>query len=149
MVGSLFSNQDALTMKKQCGPVHKWLTAFLLSPGMLFASAYLLLWLSVNIYLDRTFKQNLKHFIISETGSRYQLDIGSLRPALNLNSITLKHLELIPVGMIENQHSNPAVRKIAELRIECPDLGFIPFKPVEEILSMHMVSSKILAGIGQ
>jgi hypothetical protein len=132
-------------MNNESGSFKKWFTALMLSPGMIFSSVYLVVWLSANHYLDHTFKLHLKRFFISETGLRCQLDIGSLRPGLDLNSITLENIELTFPGDHVNQGSLPAVKQIAKLRIDCPDLGFFPFRLADETCSMHLVTSKILS----
>jgi hypothetical protein len=136
-------------MKKGNRPILKWFTAFILSPGMIFASAYMAVWLSTNIYLARSFKHHLQNIFLAETGQRYQLDIGSLRPGFDLNSITLKKLALTPVGTVRNPGTQPYVMQIPELRIDCPDLGFFLFSGGNEILSMQQVSRKILSYAGQ
>jgi len=132
-------------MKQESGSGQKWFTAFILSPGMIFTSAYLLVWLSINHYLDHTFKHHLKQIFVTETNRQYRIDIGSLRSGADLNSLMIKKLELTPVGETDNQRTNCSVLEIAELRIECPNLSFFPFRPAEEIHSIHMVSRKILS----
>ncbi|NTU53328.1 MAG: hypothetical protein HGA97_06445 [Chlorobiaceae bacterium] len=136
-------------MKKRRGPVLKWFTAFIFSPGVIFASIYGMVWISTNIYLGHSFKRHLEHLFISETGQRYQLDIGSLRSGFDLNSITLKKLALTPLGDRAQLNTTPSVMHIPELRIECPDLSFLLFRPGAEKLSMHQISRKILSNAGQ
>jgi hypothetical protein len=132
-------------MKQESGSGQKWFTAFILSPGMIFTSAYLLVWLSINHYLDHTFKHHLKQIFVTEANRQYRIDIGSLRSGADLNSLMFKKLELTPVGKSENQRTNHSSMEIAELRIECPDLSFFPFRPAEEFHSIRMVSRKILS----
>lgn len=123
----------------------KWFTALLLSPGMIFALAYLVVWLSMNFWLDHSFKRRLKQIFIAETGQQYRIDIGSLRSGADLNSLTLKNLALIPISDAENQRTNGSALQIAELRIECSDLSFVPFRPADEQLSLRKVSRTILS----
>lgn len=123
----------------------KWFTALLLSPGMIFALAYLVVWLSMNFWLDHSFKRHLKQMFIAETGQQYRIDIGSLRSGADLNSLTLKNLALIPISDAENQRTNGSALQIAELRIECSDLSFVPFRPADELLSLRKVSRTILS----
>jgi len=132
-------------MKKKRGPVQKWLTAFILSPGMIFTLAYVLVWLGTNLWLDNAFKRHLKQVFISETGQRYQLDVHSLRTGPCLNSIILKKLELSPLEAPENQGTKQANLQIAELRIDWPELSFLPFRPSDELHSMQKVAKKILS----
>lgn len=123
----------------------KWFTALLLSPGMIFALAYLVVWLSMNFWLDHSFKRRLKQIFIAEAGQQYRIDIGSLRSGADLNSLTLKNLALIPISDAENQRTNGSALQIAELRIECSDLSFVPFRPADEQLSLRKVSRTILS----
>jgi hypothetical protein len=123
----------------------KWLTAFILSPGMIFALTYLAVWLSTNLWLNHSFKRHLKQIFATETGQQYRIDIGSLRSGADLNSVKLKQLQLTPIGDAVKAGSNHAARQIAELRIDCPDLSFIPFRPADETLSLRMISRQILS----
>ncbi|NTV68441.1 MAG: hypothetical protein HGB06_12365 [Chlorobaculum sp.] len=123
----------------------KWLTAFILSPGMIFAMTYSVIWLSTNLWLNHSFKRHLKQIFIAETGQQYRIDIGSLRSGADLNSLMLKKLQLTPVGGADNTAPNHAAMQIAELRIDCPNLSFIPFRPADEALSLRMVSRQILS----
>jgi len=136
-------------MKQERGSALKWFTAFILSPGMIFASAYLVVWLAMNLYLDHTIKGHLERVFISEAGQRFQIDIGSLRSGADLNSLMLKKLELTPIGGTENHGIKPSPLEIAELRIECPDLSFFPFRPADEIPALRKVCHAILSNSGQ
>jgi hypothetical protein len=127
----------------------KWLTALLLSPGMIFALTYLLVWLSMNLYLNHSFKHHLKQIFITEAGQHYRIDIGSLRSGADLNSLMLKKLELTPIGNAETEGANRSAMQIAELRIECTDLSFFPFRPADEMLSLRMISRQILSNRAQ
>jgi hypothetical protein len=131
-------------MNIESGYGRKWLTALILSPGMIFASAYLVVWLSMNLWLDHNFKHHLKQIFANEAQQQYQIDIGSLRPGADLNSLTLKKLELTPLGGTENQRTNRSVFQIEELRIECADISFFPFKPADELLTLRKVRRAIL-----
>lgn len=149
MVWPSNGNPEPVTMKKGSSPILKWFTAFILSPGMIFATAYMAVWLSTNIYLAHSFKHHLQNIFLAETGQRYKLDIGSLRPGLDLNSITLKKLALTPVGHDRTQGTPPSVMRIPEIRIDCPDIGFFLFSEGNQLLSMQQVSRKILSYAGQ
>jgi hypothetical protein len=132
-------------MNTESGNGWKWLTALMLSPGMIFTSAYLVVWLSTNLYLDKTFKDDLKRSFTSDAGIRYQLSIGSLRSGPDLNSLTLKRLELIPLGNGEKERTKLPGLQIDELQVHCPDLCFFPFRPTEATRSVHQVSMEILS----
>ena len=132
-------------MKKRSCKVLKWLTALMLSPGMIFTTAYLLAWLSVNLYLDKTFKEELGRSLSSRSGLQYRLVIGSLRSGPDLNSLTIKRLELYPLENGKYERTNQTGLHIAELHVQCPDLCFFPFRPARAILSAQQVSMEILA----
>ena len=132
-------------MNTENGNGRKWLTALMLSPGVIFTSAYLVVWLVTNLYLDKTFKDDLKRSFTSDAGLQYRLSIGSLRSGPDLNSLTLKRLELIPLGNGENEKTKIPGLQIAELQVHCPDLCFFPFRPKEATRSVHQVSLEILS----
>jgi len=136
-------------MKISRQAARRWLTALLLSPGMIFALTYLLVWLSMNLYLNHSFKHHLKQIFITEAGQHYRIDIGSLRSGADLNSLMLKKLELTPIGNAETEGANRSAMQIAELRIECTDLSFFPFRPADEMLSLRMISRQILSNRAQ
>ncbi|MBN1927983.1 MAG: hypothetical protein JW764_00350 [Chlorobiaceae bacterium] len=136
-------------MKKKRGPVRKWFTAFILSPGMIFTQAYVLVWLGTNLWLEYAFKQHLKQIFVSESGQRYQLDVHSLETGPGLNSITLKKLSLLPLGFPENRQPGKPTRQIAELRIECPELSLLPFSPNDQAISLRKVSRRIISHTAQ
>lgn len=147
--GSLAGNQPVVAMKISRESGKKWFTALILSPGMIFASAYLMVWVSLNLWLDHSFKHHLKQLFITEAGQQYRIDIGSLRSGADLNSLTLKNLELTPIRNAENQRTRRAALEIAELRIECSDLSFFPFRPADELLSLRKVCQAILSNSDQ
>jgi hypothetical protein len=132
-------------MKTISGNVRKWLTALMLSPGMIFTLAYLLVWLSTNLYLDNTFKSNLKRSFTSDAGVQYKLVVGSLRSRPDLNTLTLKRLELIPISNGKNDRTNGPNLQIEELQVPCPDLCLFPFRPSEATVSAHHISREILS----
>ncbi|HHE07909.1 MAG TPA: hypothetical protein ENL01_03280 [Chlorobaculum parvum] len=136
-------------MKKKRGQVRKWLTAFILSPGMIFTLAYLLVWVGTNFYLDHAFKRHLKQVFLSETGQRLQLDVRSLETGLTLNSIILKKIELSPLNAPENQRTEPGQMQIAKLEIDWPDMCFLPFSPPDKQHSMREIARQILSHTAQ
>jgi len=114
----------------------------MLSPGVLFAAFYLVVWLSTNLYLDHTFRNNLTRSFSSVAGSRYHLKIGSLGTGPELNFLTLKKLELVP---IQSGHSSPSRSiRIDKLDIACPDIGFLLIRPSWAENTTRMVSQKLL-----
>lgn len=73
----------------------KWLTALMVSPGMLFLFGYLLLQFSVHIYLNRVVKSYLSSQNFSSQAQMYQAKIGRLDVDFWLTSLTIHDLRLI------------------------------------------------------
>ena len=123
-----------------------WLKALMLSPGILFPAGYLLVYLSINIYLNADFKKNLVQSVNRSTGNTWQISITSLKSGLVLNSVTLDHIELTPVAQSENhgQQRNQAII-IKTLEIPCPELEKLLFSSEERLSSTKTVCEKILA----
>ncbi len=123
-----------------------WLKALMLSPGMLFPAGYLLVYLSINIYLNADFKENLAQSVSKATGNTWQISIKSLKPGLVLNSVTLNHIELTPVAKpeISGQKSNHAI-SIKTLEIPFPELEKLLFSSKERLASTKTVCARILA----
>jgi hypothetical protein len=132
-------------MNKESGHGMKWITALMLSPGVIFSAAYLVVWLLTNVYLDHTFKELLKRSFISATGRHYRLNIASLSSGPALDTITLKQLELIPLAVAGSADEARSGRQIAEIEISCPDLGFLFFRPAAAKDSTQNISLEILS----
>ena len=132
-------------MNKGSGNGMKWITALMLSPGVIFSLAYLMVWLLTNVYLDHTFKETLKRSFISATGQHYTLHIASLSSGPTLDTITLKKLEMVPIASAVGEHGAPESRQIAELKIACPNLGFFFFRPAAANDSTQNISREILS----
>jgi hypothetical protein len=130
------------SMKQECSIGRNWFKALMLSPGVLFAAFYLVVWCSTNIYLDHTFRNNLTRSFSSVAGSRYQLKIGSLGTGPELNFLTLKQLELVPVPSGSSSPTGSIM--IDKLDIACPDIGFLLIRPSWAEITMQMVSQKLL-----
>ena len=126
--------------------VKNWLKALMLSPGMLFPAAYLLLYLSTNIYLNIDFKKNLYQSVSKATGNTWQVSIKSLRSSLILDSVTLNQIELTPVTRPENpgkRSCHPII--INKLEIAYPELEKLLFSRKERQRSTKALCEKILA----
>jgi hypothetical protein len=123
-----------------------WLKALMLSPGMLFPAGYLLVYLSINIYLNADFKQNLSRSASRATGNTWHISIKSLKSGMGLNSVTLNQIELTPAG---NPESNRQARNdtitINTLEIACPELQKLLFSPSERLLSTKTICDKVLS----
>jgi len=129
-------------MNQNYHKARKLLTALMLSPGMLFAAAYLMLWLSTNFYLDHRFREHLSHTFDSEAGKRYRLTIGDLGTDFELDSLRLERLELIPVtGTGELQSTRIRIDK---LDIPCPEIGLFLFSPSKVDMTTRAVSRQLL-----
>lgn len=115
------------SMKQGNVNARKWFTALMLSPGVLFAAAYLTVWLSTNFYLDHRFREHLTRAFNSASGSRYRLSIGDLDTSLELSSLTLQQLELVPVSGNSPEHAHRI--RIDKLDISCPEIGLVLFSP--------------------
>lgn len=120
----------------------KWFTALLLSPGMLFTFTYLAVWLSTNFYLDHRFRERLTSAFDTAAGKQYRLTIGDLDTSLELSSLTLKHLELIPVSTNGKELSQPI--RIEKLRIACPEIGLFLFRPSKIEMTTRQISQQLL-----
>jgi hypothetical protein len=126
--------------------IKNWLKALMLSPGMLFPAGYILVYLSINIYLNADFKQNLSRSVSSATGNTWNISIKSLKSGLVLDSVTLNQIELTPVANPESnrQSSNDAIT-ITTLEIPCPKLEKLLFSSKERLSSTQNICEKILA----
>jgi hypothetical protein len=122
-----------------------WLKALMLSPGMLFPAGYLLVYFSINIYLNADFKQNLSRSVNSATGNTWQISIKSLKSGLELNTVTLDHIELTPVAQPENHGQRHQAIIIKTLEIPCPELEKLLFSSKERLSSTKTLCDKILA----
>jgi hypothetical protein len=123
-----------------------WLKALMLSPGMLFPAGYILVYLSINTYLNADFKQNLSRSVGRATGNTWHISIKSLKPSLVLNSVTLNQIELTPVTNPKRnrQALNDAIT-INTLEIPCPELEKLLFSSTERLSSTKEICEKILA----
>ncbi|MBV5304884.1 MAG: hypothetical protein JZU70_11915 [Chlorobium sp.] len=117
-----------------------WCKALMLSPGVLFPAAYLLVYTSINIYLNAEFKKNLAQSIKQATGSTWEISIKSLSSDLILDSVTLNHIELTPAGTMEH----PSIT-IPTIEVDCPDLQKVLFSPAKRLSSTEVICEKILS----
>ena len=118
----------------------------MLSPGMLFPAAYLLVYLSTNIYLNADFKKNLSQSVARATSNTWHLSIKSLNSGPGLDSIMLNTIELTPV--VQSRNSKPGTNHaitIKTIEIACPELQNILFSHKERLLSTRAICEKILS----
>lgn len=72
----------------------KWITALLVSPGLLFLFAYLSVFFSINIYLNRAVKSDLGSRSFSSGTETYQATLRSIDVDFWLTSVTIRDLRL-------------------------------------------------------
>ena len=130
-------------MKPAPGFGMKWLKALMLSPGVLFAIAYLVLWNATNIYLDHAFRGKLDRAFSSVAGSRYRLTIGSLGTGPDFSTLTLNHLELVAIG--SGRPGQPPHIRFDKLDISCPDIGLLMVRPSLAEAATMQVSKALLS----
>jgi len=112
----------------------------MLSPGVLFPAAYLLVYTSTNIYLNAEFKENLARSVKQATGSTWEMSITSLSSDLILDSVTLNHIELTPSGTREQ----PSIT-IPTIEVNCPELQTLLFSQTKRLSSTELIRKKILS----
>jgi len=117
-----------------------WCKALILSPGVLFPAAYLLVYTSTNIYLNAQFKMNLAQSVKQATGSTWEISIKSLSSDLILDSVTLNHIELRATGA----HEQSSIT-IPSIEVNCTDLQKLLFSPAKRISSTEAICEKILS----
>lgn len=119
-----------------------WLTALILSPGMLFAGLYLTVWLSTNAYLDQRFGELLATSFEAAAGERYHLRVGELSTGIGLSSLTLERLELHPEPPAGSLPGRPIV--IDRIVIDCPEVGLLLFRPSAVEAASRAVARRLL-----
>jgi len=78
--------------------VANWLKALALSPGILFSTGYLLIYLLTNAHLNSEIKQTVSRTVEAASDNHYALSIEHLRAGLDLHSVTLEDLGLTPTN---------------------------------------------------
>ena len=94
-----------------------WLKALALSPGVLFSVGYLVIYLLTNVYLNSALKSTILQEIETATENRYTISVEHLRAGIDLQSVTLRNLEFIPVKKQNQQEENPGL-SLPNLHIE-------------------------------
>jgi hypothetical protein len=123
-----------------------WVKALLLSPGILFPAAYLMVYLATGLYLNADFKMNLSRSINLASGNTWQISIKSLKPSLILDSVTLDHIKLTPTDQLQNNEPDTLhAITIKTLEIPWPGLEKVLFSRNERLSSTNTVCKKILA----
>ncbi|NMW19306.1 MAG: hypothetical protein HKK66_09825 [Chlorobiaceae bacterium] len=123
-----------------------WLKAFMLSPGVLFPTGYLLLYLSTNIYLNVIFKTNLSESVERATGNTWQTSIKSIKSGLVFDCVTLKHIELTKTARPEiSANVRSRTLTIDTLEIPFPNVQMLLFSSTERQSSTNALCEKILA----
>ncbi len=117
----------------------------MLSPGVMFPSGYLLLYLSTNIYLNGDFKKNLSQSVQKATGNTWHISIKSLQSGLVLDSVILNNIELTKATTPENRADTSSTITINTLEIPLPNLQQLLFNSSERLTSTNALCDKILA----
>ncbi|EAT59094.1 hypothetical protein [Chlorobium ferrooxidans] len=127
--------------------VINWLKALMLSPGILFPMAYLLLYLSTNIFLNKDYKKDLTLSFNRATGNSLHIKVASLKAGLIFDSVTLNQIELTSTVPVEGAKSSSGDKiTIKSMKINSPDLQNILFSQCALQASTEQVCEKILAG---
>ncbi len=112
----------------------------MLSPGVLFPAAYLLVYTSTNIYLNTVFKTNLARSVNQASDSTWKITIKSLSSDLILDSVTLKYIKLTPSGT----SAQPPVT-IPTIEVNCSNLEKLLFSPAKRASSTQVIREKIFS----
>jgi hypothetical protein len=86
-----------------------WLKALALSPGVLFSVGYLVIYLLTNVYLNSALKSTILQEIETATENRYTISVEHLRAGIDLQSVTLRNLEFVPVTNQNLQGENSSI----------------------------------------
>jgi hypothetical protein len=122
-----------------------WITALMLSPGVMFAVAYLLVWIATNLYLNHTFRAQLQNAVNNADGHCYRLSIASLTSGPAMNSLILKRLEL-ETGTAGHCLQEPQEHlSLTKLEIPAPDLCLIILRPRSVEISVKKTAREILS----
>lgn len=115
-----------------------WIKALLLSPGILYLSAYLALYGAISVRLNGTFKEQIQQ---RYRGGTHRITIGAVSPSLGLDAITIRKIEIIPTsGCPENQRLQT---NLEELSFDMPDLQKTLFSNAILRQSASIASEKI------
>ncbi|NTV60038.1 MAG: hypothetical protein HGA77_01875 [Chlorobiaceae bacterium] len=118
-----------------------WLKAFMMSPGVLFPSAYLLFYFSTSIFLNTGFKNELCRTYSTATHGSRNLSIGSLKADFDCRSVTISGIESSSAGASKNK----APRTIDKFEIRVTDItGFLASTSVRNRSAMA-ICEKIIA----
>ena len=126
-----------------------WLKALILSPGILFPTAYLLVYLSTSIYLNNAFKTELYQSIDRTSGNMVTIKVESISPNLQLDTMTLRSIDVIPAEHAESNESNNQplqhIKSTHALAIRCPNLQQLLFNKEKRRSSITVISTILLA----
>jgi|WetSurMetagenome_2_1015567.scaffolds.fasta_scaffold1265843_1 hypothetical protein len=117
-----------------------WLKAFMVSPGVLFPAAYLMLYLLLSLFLDTGFKEEICRAYGNASGNSRHLSIGSVKAGFDLCSITLQDIESGPAYAAENNRTH----SIHALKIRLCGIGTFLSGGSSRELSARAASEKIL-----
>jgi hypothetical protein len=118
-----------------------WLKALLLSPGMLFLFGYLAIYCTASIYMNGTFKKELQERYIRSRGSTHSVTIGSIRPDIGMNAITISRIELTPTESCPEKERRHVI--LDKLALALPELEKTLFSNRRLRESTSLVCNKI------
>jgi len=123
-----------------------WLKALTLSPGILFPATYLLVYLSTSTYLNNAFKAELYQSIDRASGQNVTITVKSITPNLQLDTMTLSHIQIIAVERDRN-NNNASQKNIKKpkLTVRCPNLQQLLFNKEKRHSSIRVISKTLLA----
>ncbi len=123
-----------------------WLKALILSPGILFPTAYLLVYLSTSIYLNNAFKTELYQSIDRTSGNMVTIKVESISPNLQLDTMTLRSIDVIPAESAESSNQpSQHIKSTHALAIRCPNLQQLLFNKEKRRSSITVISTILLA----
>jgi len=126
--------------QEKCFPA-TWLKAFMVSPGVLFPAAYLVLYLSVSAFLNTGFKKELCQSYSVATHDSRRLSIGSLKAGPDLCSVKITGIESTPA----QASLNKGTRSIRTVDVNLSGIAGFMFSRSARELFIHEACRKILA----
>jgi len=123
-----------------------WLKALILSPGILFPTAYLFVYLSTSIYLNNAFKTELYQSIDRASGRNVTIKVESISPNLQLDTMILHSIDVIPAESDESKNQpSQQIKRTHALAIRCPNLQQLLFNKEKRRSSITVISTTLLA----
>lgn len=126
--------------------IANWMKAFMVSPGVLFPAAYLIIYLCASLFLNTVYKKELCRSYGIATGSSRNLSIGSLKAGIDLGSVTLSDIETVSAISFPGKKATGPARSIHTMSITLCDTGNFFLSKSARQVSARKACEKILAG---